>query len=157
MRSLTGLSDDNLVGHSGAALIVGCTLVRSLVSLSLLLADVNDQSSWAGLHQDFGVFLYIKVGPVSCPWKARYNKNNSYHFIFWPITNVPVCWNHQDTTVSAQSDRSGITDFAAGSVSDSDPFDSEAGGQHEPFLICAVRCASPWQQLLWWYFHTAPC
>lgn len=66
-RSLTGLSDDNAVGHGGAVVVMGRALVRSLVRLGLFPADVNDESSRTRLHQDFGVFLYIKVGPISCP------------------------------------------------------------------------------------------
>lgn len=73
---LTGLSDDNVVGHSSAVVIVSCTLVGSLIGLRFLPTDVNDQSSWTGLHQDFRVFLHIKVGPISCPGKARIKQNN---------------------------------------------------------------------------------
>lgn len=74
VMGLTGLSDDNPVGYSRAVLVVSRTLVRSLISLRLLPADVNDQSPWTGLHQDFGVFLYIEVGPISRPGKTRTDK-----------------------------------------------------------------------------------
>lgn len=55
---------------------MGCTLVRPLVSLRLFPADVNDQSSWAGLRQDIGVFLHIKVGAVSRPGEAKIEQNS---------------------------------------------------------------------------------
>lgn len=45
IRNLTGLSDENAVGYSGAVLVVCRTLVCSLIGLSLFPADVNDQSS----------------------------------------------------------------------------------------------------------------
>lgn len=67
----TGLPDDNFVGDCGAVVVVGRALVRPLISLGLFSADVNDQSSRTGLHQDFGVFLDIEVGPISCPRKTR--------------------------------------------------------------------------------------
>lgn len=44
-KSLTGLPDDDLVGHRRAMLVVRRALVRPLVGLRLLPADVNDQSS----------------------------------------------------------------------------------------------------------------
>lgn len=79
IKSLTGLPDDNAVGYGSAVLVVSRTLVRPLVGLGLFPADVNNQSPWAGLHQNFGVFLYVEVGPISRPGKARINKNNNYH------------------------------------------------------------------------------
>lgn len=66
-KSLTGLSDDDLVGECRAVLVVGRALVRPLVGLRLLAADVDDQSPRTGLHQDFGVLLQVKVGSVSRP------------------------------------------------------------------------------------------
>lgn len=68
---LTGLPDDNFVGDCGAVVVLSCALVRPLVSLGLFSANVNDQSSRTGLHQDFGVFLNVKVGPISRPRKTR--------------------------------------------------------------------------------------
>lgn len=68
---LTGLPDDNFVGDGGAVVVLSRALVSPLVSLGLFSADVNDQSSRTGLHQDFGVFLNVKVGPVSRPRKTR--------------------------------------------------------------------------------------
>lgn len=82
IRSLTGLSDDDAVGYGGAVLVVHRALVRSLVGLGLLPADVDDQSSRSGLHQDFGVFLDIKVGPVSRPREARINEKHKCHSMF---------------------------------------------------------------------------
>lgn len=67
----TRLPDDDFVGDRGPVVVVGCALVRPLVSLCLFSADVNDQSSRTGLHQDFGVFLHVKVGPISGPRKTR--------------------------------------------------------------------------------------
>lgn len=74
MLSLTGLPDDDGVGDSRAVIIVSCTLVRSFVSFGLFLADVNDQSSRTGLHQDVGVFLQVEMGPVPRPREARKQK-----------------------------------------------------------------------------------
>lgn len=66
-KRLTGLSDDDIVGECGAVLVVGRALVRPLVGLRLLAADVDDQSPRTGLHQNFGVLLHVKVGSVSRP------------------------------------------------------------------------------------------
>lgn len=70
MKSLTGLPDDDLVGQRRAVLVVRRALVRPLVGLRLLPADVNDKSSRAGLHHDFGVLLQVEMGPVSRPGEA---------------------------------------------------------------------------------------
>lgn len=70
MKSLTGLPDDDLVGQRRAVLVVRRALVRPLVGLRLLPADVNDKSSRAGLHHDFGVLLHVEMGPVSRPGEA---------------------------------------------------------------------------------------
>lgn len=40
---LTGLSDDDVVGHSRAVVVVGRALVRSLIRLRPFPADVDDQ------------------------------------------------------------------------------------------------------------------
>ena len=64
-------------------LIVGCTLVRSLVGLRLFPADVNDQSPGTGLHQHLGVFLHIEVGPVPRPRKAKIMHNSKHHVFFF--------------------------------------------------------------------------
>lgn len=137
IRNLTGLPNDNFVGHSGAMVVVGCTLVRSLVSLSLFPADVDDQSSWAGLHQDFGVFLHIKVGPISCPWKAGGQQNSNHHCISLSIRRGSLSW-----CVAICSRRQiWIIDSTAGRLMDSSPFDSEVGGETELCLIRSDRCA----------------
>lgn len=56
--------------------IACCTLVYSLIGISLFSTDIDDQRSWTRLHQDFWVFLHIKVGPVPCPWKTTDNRRN---------------------------------------------------------------------------------
>lgn len=102
VMGLTGLSDDNPVGYSRAMLVVSRTLVRSLISLRLLPADVNDQSPWTGLHQDFGVFLYIEVGPISRPGKTRTDKK--YIIIIITVFSS-FCSSHQEALWSVHADR----------------------------------------------------
>lgn len=162
IRSLTGLSDDNAVGYSDAVRVVCCTLVRSLISLSLLPADVDDQCSWAGLHQDLWVFLYIKVGPVSCPWEAGINKNNNDCCIFSAKSHeetlsVACLFKSSRCIVVCSRRLIWITDFIAGSLAGSNAFKAEGGGKKKTTKLCLIhsaRCVSQvvsMQQLLWWF------
>ncbi len=68
---LTWLTDDNVIGHGRAVLVAGDALVNSLIRLCLLSADVNDQSTWVGLHDNFEILFRIEMSAITCPWKAR--------------------------------------------------------------------------------------
>lgn len=68
---LTWLTDDNVIGHGRAVLVAGDALVNTLIRLCLLSADVNDQSAWVGLHDNFGILFHIEMSAITCPWKAR--------------------------------------------------------------------------------------
>lgn len=67
---LTGLSDDDIVGHCGPVFVSGCTLVDPLVRLGLLPTDVHHQGTRAGSHRHLGILVNVKVGPVPGPREA---------------------------------------------------------------------------------------
>lgn len=73
---LTWLTDDDVIGHGRAMLVAGDALIHALVRLGLLSADVNDQSAWAGLHNNFRILFHIEMSAVACPWKARVKTEN---------------------------------------------------------------------------------
>lgn len=67
---LTGLADDNVVGHCSPVLIPGCALVDALVGLGLLATDIDDQCPRAGLHDHLGVLVNVEVRPIPGPREA---------------------------------------------------------------------------------------
>lgn len=73
---LTWLTNDDVTGQGRAKLVAGDALIHALVRLCLLSADVNDQSAWAGLHNNFRILFHIKMSAVTCPWKARVKTEN---------------------------------------------------------------------------------
>lgn len=95
---LTRLPDDNFVGDGSAVVVLSCALVRPLISFCLFSANVNDQRSRTGLHQDFGVFLNVKVGPISRPRKTRIRKTTMKAAIV-----VLLCHNCNNTDQMRES------------------------------------------------------
>lgn len=137
-------------------LIVSRTLVCSLEGLGLFPTDVNDQCSRTGLHEDFGVFLYIKVGPISCPRKARSNKNGKHHFnrLQYQVINM-------HSGLFRQTDWNPSFKLEVGLFQTLLIQRMDTGTKL--WLIHAARCFStdwfPWQQLLRQFIfspHTAP-
>lgn len=64
---LTGLLYDDVVGNSSSVFVPRCALVHKLVMLGLRSADVHHQGPGVGLHGHVGVFIDVKVGPISGP------------------------------------------------------------------------------------------
>lgn len=73
---LTWLTNDDVTGQGRAMLVAGDALIHALVRLCLLSADVNDQSAWVGLHNNFRILFHIKMSAITCPWKARVKTEN---------------------------------------------------------------------------------
>lgn len=73
---LTWLTNDDVIRHGRAMLVPGDALIHALVRLCLLSTDVNDQSAWAGLHNNFRILFHIEMSAVACPWKARVTTEN---------------------------------------------------------------------------------
>lgn len=57
-------------------LVAGDALIHALVRLGLFSTDVNDQSAWAGLYNNFRILFHIEMSAVACPWKARVKTEN---------------------------------------------------------------------------------
>lgn len=75
--ALTGLSDDDVMRQGCSVLVLSSTLIRPLVGFSLFSADVDYKSPRARFHQDFGVFVHVKVSAVSRPGETKIEKRRS--------------------------------------------------------------------------------
>lgn len=69
--SLTGWADNNVIRDRSSALIPRCALIDSFIGLCFAFThDVDDECSWARLHGDQRVFVYVKVSSITGPGKA---------------------------------------------------------------------------------------
>lgn len=72
--ALTGLSHNYVAGNSSSMFVPCCALIDTLVMFGLHSADVHHQGPGVGPHGRVGVFIDVKVSPVSCPGEAEEQK-----------------------------------------------------------------------------------
>lgn len=86
-RRLTGLTHNYVIGNGLSVFVLGGALVDPLEALGPSLADVHLQGARVGPHDNIGVLLNLKVGPVYRPGETE-GQEKAEHDTVWHITKV---------------------------------------------------------------------